>query len=229
MLPRLPAVPPVPAPANGPRLVALRDRPFLAFTVLDGLMSMHFRSSTSPCRCGSPATPTAPPGSISVLPAGQHGMVVLLFQVRASRGTEDLTGAARASRRAGVAASPPPACCSRPAAAYRPRRRWRCCSAGALVHVVGELWHSAAGWGISFGLAPAHAQGQYQGAYGMGFAARSMVAPVLVTTLALGWGVPGWLVLGVVFLLLGRRCRRWCAGPPGPGRPRAEQAAGAVC
>ncbi|MEU4814940.1 MFS transporter [Micromonospora aurantiaca] len=39
---RLPPVPPMPAPAHGPRLIALRDRPFLAFTVLDGLMSMHF-------------------------------------------------------------------------------------------------------------------------------------------------------------------------------------------
>ncbi|MCG5440467.1 hypothetical protein [Micromonospora foliorum] len=26
---------------------------------------------------------------------------------------------------------------------------------------------------------------------------------MVVTTLALGWGVPGWLVLGALFLLLG--------------------------
>ncbi|WP_234038930.1 hypothetical protein [Micromonospora coerulea] len=69
--------------------------------------------------------------------------------------------------------------------------------------MIGELWHAAAGWGISFGLAPAHAQGQYQGAYGMGMQLGGMIAPVVVTTLAVGWGVPGWLLLGGLFLLLG--------------------------
>ncbi|MFI6243982.1 hypothetical protein ACIBEF_29370 [Micromonospora sp. NPDC050795] len=57
--------------------------------------------------------------------------------------------------------------------------------------------------GISFGLAPADDQGRYQGAYGMGYELGKMLAPVVVTTLALGWGVPGWLVLGALFLLLG--------------------------
>ncbi|MFI5928900.1 hypothetical protein ACIA3K_23420 [Micromonospora sp. NPDC051543] len=66
-----------------------------------------------------------------------------------------------------------------------------------------ELWHSAAGWGISFGLAPADAHGQYQGTYGMGYELGKMLAPVVVTSLALGWGVPGWLVLAGLFLLLG--------------------------
>ncbi|MEV1287346.1 hypothetical protein [Micromonospora sp. NPDC049679] len=54
-----------------------------------------------------------------------------------------------------------------------------------------------------FGLAPPHAHGQYQGAYGMGMQLGSMVAPVVVTTLAVGWGAPGWLVLGVLFVGLG--------------------------
>lgn len=55
----------------------------------------------------------------------------------------------------------------------------------------------------TLGLAPADAQGQYQGAYGMGYEMGKMLAPVVVTSLALGWGVTGWLVLGALFLLLG--------------------------
>ena len=152
-------------------------------------------------------------------------MMVVLFQVRASRGTEDLTGAARASRRAGVGDR------GRLRALRRQRRRVHAASrsalllAGAFVHVIGELWHAAAGWGISFGLAPAHAQGQYQGAYGMGMQLGGMVAPVVVTTLAVGWGVPGWLrARACCSCCSGCWCRRWCAGRRGPVRPSRRRA-----
>ncbi|MFD6640059.1 MFS transporter [Micromonospora chalcea] len=216
---RLPPVPPVPAPAHGPRLIALRDRPFLAFTVLDGLMSMHFSLINIALPLWIAGHTTAPTWLISVCLL-VNTVVVILFQVRASRGTEDLTGAGRASRRAGVLLAVACALFAAgggvPVAVAVPLLL-----TGALVHVVGELWHAAAGWGISFGLAPAHAHGQYQGAYGMGMQLGSMVAPVVVTTLAIGWGVPGWLVLGAVFLLLGALVPpvvRWAARtrPPAP-------------
>ncbi|SBT53265.1 MFS transporter [Micromonospora auratinigra] len=210
---RLPAVPPVAAPAHGPRLVALRDRPFLAFTVLDGLMSMHFGLLNIALPLWIAGHTRAPEWLISGCLLVNTVMVVL-FQVRASRGTEDLAGAARAARRAGAVIA---AACvlfalagGVPAVVAVPLLL-----GGALVHVVGELWHAAAGWGISFGLAPAHAQGQYQGAYGMGMQLGSMVAPIVVTTLAVGWGLPGWLVLGGFFLLLGLLVPpvvRWAAG-----------------
>ncbi|MGK5738953.1 MFS transporter [Micromonospora sp. URMC 103] len=217
---RLPPVPPVPAPTQGPRLIALRDRPFLAFTVLDGLMSMHFGLLNIALPLWIAGHTSAPHWLISACMLVNTVMVVL-FQVRASRGTEDLAGAGRAARRAGaviaVACALFAASGGVPALVAVPLLL-----AGALVHVVGELWHAAAGWGISFGLAPAHAQGQYQGAYGMGMQLGSMVAPVVVTTLAVGWGVPGWLLLGGLFLLLGVLVPpvvRWAAGT------RAERAA----
>ncbi|MEU1845768.1 MFS transporter [Micromonospora sediminicola] len=198
---RLPAVPPVPAPTHGPRLIALRDRPFLAFTVLDGLMSMHFSLTNIALPLWIAGHTHAPRWLVSACLL-VNTVVVVLFQVRASRGTEELTGAGRAARRAGafigVACVLFAAAGGVPAAVAVPLLL-----AGALVHVVGELWHAAAGWGVSFGLAPAHAHGQYQGAYGMGMQLGSMVAPVVVTTLAIGWGVPGWLLLGGSFLLLG--------------------------
>nr|WP_204342365.1 MFS transporter [Micromonospora terminaliae] len=198
---RLPPVPPVPAPTHGPRLIALRDRPFLAFTVLDGLMSMHFSLINIALPLWIAGHTSAPRWLISACLL-VNTVVVVLFQVRASRGTEDLTGAGRAARRAGaviaVACALFAAGGGVPVAVAVPLLL-----GGALVHVVGELWHAAAGWGISFGLAPAHAQGQYQGAYGMGMQLGSMIAPVVVTTLAIGWGVPGWLLLGGLFLVLG--------------------------
>jgi MFS family permease len=201
ILTRLAPIPPVTMPAQGPRLIALRDRPFLAFTVLDGLMSMHFGLLNIALPLWIAGHTAAPRWLISVLLLVNTTMVVL-FQVRASRGTEDLAGAARASRRAGVAIAA--ACALFAASGGVPTPvAIGLLVAGAFVHVIGELWHSAAGWGISFGLAPAHAQGQYQGAYGMGMQLGGMVAPVVVTTLAVGWGAPGWLVLGVLFVVLG--------------------------
>ncbi|MEV4629245.1 MFS transporter [Micromonospora sp. NPDC049523] len=205
-------IPPVRGSGNGPRLIALRDRPFLAFTVLDGLMSMHFGLLNIALPLWIAQHTHAPRWLISVLLL-VNTTVIVLFQVRASRGTEELTGAAHAARRAGVAIGV--ACLLYAASGGVPTPvAVALLVAGALVHVIGELWHSAAGWGISFGLAPAHAQGQYQGAYGMGMQLGGMLAPVLVTTLAIGWGAPGWLVLAVLFTLLGAaqpRVVRWAA------------------
>ncbi|MCM0675075.1 MFS transporter [Micromonospora phytophila] len=198
---RLPVIAPVAAPEHGPRLVALRDRPFLAFTVLDGLMSMHFGLLNIALPLWIAAHTRAPAWVYAGLMLVNTVMVVL-FQVRAARGTESLVGAARASRRAGLAIAV--ACVLFAASAGLPTvAAVALLVCGALAHVVGELWQSAAGWGISFGLAPEHAHGQYQGAYSMGYELGKMVAPVVVTTLAVGWGVPGWLLLGGLFLLLG--------------------------
>ncbi|MFK3980273.1 MFS transporter [Micromonospora sp. NPDC050397] len=218
-------IPPVAGPGHGPRLIALRDRPFLAFTVLDGLMSMHFGLLNIALPLWIAQHTDAPRWLISVLLL-VNTTVIVLFQVRASRGTEALTGAARAARRAGLAIGA--ACLLYAASGAGPTPvAVTLLVAGALVHVIGELWHSAAGWGISFGLAPAHAQGQYQGAYGMGMQLGGMLAPVLVTTLAVGWGAPGWLVLAVLFVLLGAAqpaVVRWAARSR-PGQPAAEAVA----
>lgn len=47
---------------------------------------------------------------------------------------------------------------------------------------------AAGSWAISFGLAPEGRQGQYQGLFASGFAASSMLAPVVLTTLCIEWG-----------------------------------------
>jgi dipeptide/tripeptide permease len=74
---------------------------------------------------------------------------------------------------------------------------------GALAHVLGEVRQAAGSWGIAFGLAPDHAQGQYQGAYSMGIDLGRMLAPIALTWLALRYGVVGWLVMAVVFGAVG--------------------------
>ncbi|MFD8864256.1 hypothetical protein ACFV1F_07665 [Streptomyces sp. NPDC059590] len=59
---------------------------------------------------------------------------------------------------------------------------------------------SACSWQIDFDLAPSDQVGQYQGFFGTGVAVARTLGPLLVTTLLMTWGLPGWLLLGGLFL-----------------------------
>jgi MFS family permease len=207
------------APARGgagPRLTALRDRPFLAFVVLDGLLATNFGLLEVALPLWIAVRTDAPRWMISVVFA-VNTVTVVLFQVRAARGTDTLTGAARASRRAGFGLLL--ACLIFPlTAGTGGALTIALLIAAALLHVVAEMWYSAGGWGISFGLAPDHAHGQYQGTYAMGHQFGQMIAPAAVTALTLGWGAPGWVLLGAVFAVVG------CLVPPVVRRAAARRA-----
>jgi MFS family permease len=72
-----------------------------------------------------------------------------------------------------------------------------------IVHTVGELYYTAGSISVSFGLAPEHAQGQYQGLAGIGFGVGAAMSPVLMIGVVLSLGRPGWVGLGVLFAVLG--------------------------
>ncbi|WP_228769999.1 MFS transporter [Actinokineospora alba] len=197
---RLPTVAPQPA-RRGPRLVALRDRPFLVFVLLDGLLSMHYLLLDVVLPLWIVRHTEAPKWMVAALLLANTVLVVLL-QVRATRGTDDLRGAARAARWGGV-------CVAIACVVFSMTGKVSALAAcallglGALVHVLGEVRQAAGSWGISFGLAPDHAQGQYQGAYSMGIDLGRMLAPVVLVWLALEHGVAGWLVMAGVFGAVG--------------------------
>ncbi|MDQ0790044.1 hypothetical protein [Streptomyces sp. B3I8] len=73
--------------------------------------------------------------------------------------------------------------------------------ASVVIHTVGELWHSAAGFEVSFALAPRHATGQYLGAFGLGAGLAEALGPGLLILLCITWGRPGWYVVGAMFTL----------------------------
>ncbi|HZX02753.1 MAG TPA: MFS transporter, partial [Kribbella sp.] len=86
--------------------------------------------------------------------------------------------------------------------------------AAAALLTVGEMKLASGAWEISFGLAPADKQGQYQGFFGTGPAIARMLGPALLTTVILGWGPIGWIAVGALFL--GTSCAtgpavRWAA------------------
>jgi MFS family permease len=61
---------------------------------------------------------------------------------------------------------------------------------------LGELWQSAAGWGLATELAPPEAQGTYLAVFSLGFTIQTVVGPALVTLLVLAHGQIGWAALG---------------------------------
>jgi MFS family permease len=71
--------------------------------------------------------------------------------------------------------------------------------AAAVVHSLAEIMSSAAGWSLSFDLAPQERMGSYQGVYGTGYAVGAMIAPAVVTLTAIDLGTGGWAILAAMF------------------------------
>jgi MFS family permease len=198
---RLAHVPPVPAPEAGPRLVALRDRGYVAVTALNGVLSFQFIVLTLALPLWLADHTGAPRWLVSPLLLCNTLLVVTL-QVRASRGSETVRGAALAMRRAGWALAA--SCVLYAVAGGRGAlAAGLLLAAAVVVHTAGELWQAAGGFGLSYELAADHAQGQYQGVFALGMNGARAFAPVILTTLCLGAGAPGWLALGIVFAAAG--------------------------
>ncbi|GAA3992771.1 MFS transporter [Streptomyces marokkonensis] len=196
----LPSVPPQPT-RPGPALVVLRDRPFLSFTVLDGLLSMHNLLLDVALPLWVLQHTNAPRWMIAVILL-INTVAVVLLQVRAARGTDTPVPAARASRAGSVCLGV--ACVVFGVSGGVPALVASALLVlGALVHVLGEVRQAAGSWGIAFGLAPEHAQGQYQGTHAMGADIGKMIAPALLTWLVIEHGTAGWLALAVLFTALG--------------------------
>jgi predicted MFS family arabinose efflux permease len=199
---RLPHVPPLPKiVGDGPQLVAIRDRPFLSVVALNSLLCIHNSLVEIAVPLWIVRHTNAPRVMVAVVFVFNTSMCVL-FQVRASKGVDDIRSSSRALRQAGLLLL---ASCALYAAAGG-RSEWVAIVVlllAELAHVTGELLQSAGSWGYGYGLAPEALQGQYQGLFSMNYAVSGMLGPVVVTAVAIGWGWPGWLVIGGAFAGLG--------------------------
>ncbi|WP_084700811.1 MFS transporter [Streptacidiphilus anmyonensis] len=198
---RLPSLPPVKAPPGTSRWIALRDTPFVVVTVLDGIMSIQGYVLVFALPLWIVDQSHAPRWLVGASAVLNTGLVVLL-QVKASRGIDSPSAAARAMLRSGVAFLIAMALIATTAG----MPGWLAAAliaVGVVVHTVGELWTSAATFELNFSLAPAHAQGQYSGLFGLGPGLASAGAPSVLGLLCITWGAPGWLVMGAVFVVVG--------------------------
>ena len=153
---RLPRLAPLPVPPMRDRWQALRDRPYLAATALNCLMSLHLAIPTFLLPLWIVDHTSAPGWMVSGVLI-LNTILVVTLQVAVSRGVNDTPSAGRRMRWAGVAIA---------------TGLWLMLSAGQpsiwisvalllvamAVYTLGELWHAAASMEYSFGLAVPHAQ-----------------------------------------------------------------------
>ncbi|MFJ7965471.1 MFS transporter [Streptomyces sp. NPDC096324] len=218
----LPPVTPL-SSTGGPRWIALRDHPYLLLTALDGVMAIQFKVLTVAIPLWLVGATTAPHWLISGTMLTGTLMVVVL-QVRASRTVDSPTAGGHAYRRAGVAFLV--SCSLISLSAGIPG--WAAATVlltAVVIHTVGELWHSAAAFEVSFALAPPHATGQYLGVFGLGTGLAEGLGPALLISLCITWGRPGWYVVGALFALTGLAAPpavRWAVRHQHAGQTRTD-------
>lgn len=188
-----------PRPAR--RFGALTDPAFLAITALNGVLAIQFSLIDVTVPLWVVKHTNAPAAIVSAIML-TNTVLIVLFQVRATRGIEKPAPAARVARRSGLLLA---LACVVFGLAHGLGPAWAVVVllAAAVIQAVAEMLSSAAGWALSYELADPAAPGAYQGLYNSGFAAATMIAPALTTGTAIQYGLPGWLVLGAMFAVAG--------------------------
>ncbi|MET9183171.1 MFS transporter [Kitasatospora aureofaciens] len=180
---------------------ALRDGPFLAVTALCSVLGLQF----AVLEVGVPLWIVQQTDAPRITVAGSlvvNTLMVIALQVRATRGTEERTAAARACRRAGLLLA---ASCLVLALAHGLPGILAAVVvlAGIALQSLAEVMGQAGGWALSYDLAGERGHGAYQGVFNAGTAAALMAGPALVSTAVIGYGPAGWAVLGAVLAAAG--------------------------
>ncbi|WP_052707519.1 MFS transporter [Streptomyces rubellomurinus] len=203
-LPAYEALPPA-APAEGTgetprRSVALKDAPYLTVTALNAVLFMSGQVLT----LGIPlwiASRHAAPGWMSAALLLANTVIVVVFQVRMTRGIDSPAAAGRAWVRSGLAllltCAALAATDSVPVAVSVPLF-----FLALLVFTAAEMWHSAGSFELALGLAPPHAAAQYQGVFNLGEGIATALGPAAIAG-CVTVGGPGWIGLGLVFAACG--------------------------
>ena len=202
---RVPDVPAAPSEPDGPQWKVLRDLPYATVAALNGVLVMADAVLLVAMPVWISQRTDVPPWFFTVLLL-VNTTAVVLFQTPLSRGSEDVAGGVRTWGRAGLALAA--ACAIFAVSAGRPA--WLAATillTGTVVHVLGEMWHSAGAWSLSFGLAPENAHGQYQGLFEMSTQLGTTLAPFAVTAALTGLGGLGLVLYAGLFLLAGIAAR----------------------
>jgi MFS family permease len=236
VLSRLPKYEPLPGAHEESPLAALKDRPFLGYTALSGAMYMQYLVLGLLLPVWVVFHTNAPRWSVSAFVI-INTLIVVLFQIRVGKTVQTIGQGGAAFRRAGVIFLV--SCSAMGLAAGLPAWGALLLLAGAvIVHTYGELWHASGMFALDFGLAPAHAQGQYQGLVSMSNFAGQALSPLVLVGLVLSGGRLGFVLLGAWFALLGlaapavarwgERTRPAAPPPEAAAAPPAEGAAAIV-
>jgi MFS family permease len=201
LLSRLPKYQPLPGAREESPFTALKDKPFVAYTLMSGAMYMQYFVPGLLLPVWVVFHTNAPRWSVSAFVI-INTVIVVLYQVRVGKTVQTIRQGGIAFRRAGVIFLV--SCSAMGLAAGLPA--WAALlvlAAAVIVHTYGELWDASGMYALDFGLAPPHAQGQYQGLVGMGNFAGQALSPLVLVGLVLSGGRLGFILLGAWFALLG--------------------------
>ncbi|MET9323160.1 MFS transporter [Streptomyces sp. NPDC003038] len=204
------------------RASVLRDRVFLRITALYGALTM----SALVLGLGVPLwvvqQTQAPAWTVTLIQVLNTALVVVL-QVRVSKGSENLGTARRMMRRGGLL--------SALAAVLVPLTALGGAGtdlalvvAAALLFSLGELYIISGTTGAALLHIPEGRKTGYLAAFNLGFAVTTVVGPPLITA-SVGWAVWGWLGWGVYFTVVGLIAMRVPA--PRQAGAKAPQTVGA--
>jgi len=204
VLGRLPHYDPVPKPkqeGQARRWIALTDKPFLMYTAVAGLMSMQYWVIMRPLPLWI-ADHTHDPRWIIPALLIINTVLVIVLQVHVGKNVDTISRGGASLRRSGVLFLV--SCSVIGLATGIPEAiSLLLLVVAAAIHTIGELYYNAGSFAASFGMAPEHAQGQYQALTGMGMFVGGAASYVLMIGVVLSLGRIGWIGLGVLFALLG--------------------------
>ncbi|GAA3635300.1 MFS transporter [Kineosporia mesophila] len=194
--------PPRAVPARAPAGSApLGDRRYLALAALNGVIHVQFEVLTLGMPLWVASRTQAPEALIGVLIVLNTGVVTAL-QIPATRLVSDVRRAGRTVFAATVLLAL--ACVLYPTAAvFGTVTATAVLVTAVAVHSLGEVLSEAGGWELAFELADPARPGAYQGLSATGAAVGAALAPVVITSTAIAHGLPGWLLLGGVFVSAG--------------------------
>ena len=196
---RVPRDRPASSEQSGERVtIALRDLPYMVIAQVSGLV----RLGDSILTIGLPlwiVTRTAVPRGLAAWLLLVNTLLVIVLQVRATRRADTVAGAAQIQRWAFIALA---AACllASPTARLGAVAATVLLLASTVMLTFGEIWGEGAWWSLRYNLAAPDAQGAYGAAFALGQAAPGVLGPVLVTSLAIGLGSRGWLILAGILL-----------------------------
>ncbi|SFW72472.1 MFS transporter [Amycolatopsis australiensis] len=225
---RIPDYEPLPKPASTAeakprRWVVLRDKPFIVYALVSGLLTISTFVENQLLPVWIVVHTSAPRWTVALAFVLNTGVAILL-QMRLSRNIRSARQAGRALLRCGIgllagylllALMP----------GHAPWLATVLVVAGVVVVAIAQIWMVSGRFVLEFSLPPAHAQGQYDGFLNTVMTLSITAAPLVLLGVVVGHGFAGWLGLGGFFLLLGLLSPA-IAGWGERTRPPAEAAAG---
>ncbi|TDC02846.1 MFS transporter [Nonomuraea longispora] len=181
--------------------MALRDPAFLAVTALNGVLALQGPVLTFAIPLWIVQHTEAPRSIVAILIVINTVMIALL-QLSATKGINGVMSAGNAARSASFGLLVAFALFGW-ASAFAATIATSLLIIGVIVLTLAELRYAAAEFELSFGLVPAHLQGEYSGVFGLGQGLAASAGPYLLAVLVLGVGTNGWIALGVLMVAAG--------------------------